>query len=113
MVNLLSWLSYLTSTSFSFSSFLLLDSDEQDYRRLLVLEVYRREILDDVTCCAGTSEKVLRLFDESNNSEKYCQLREDWERTEVEHGDIVNIVGMFDVCVTCRRVRRWEESVCN
>lgn len=41
----------------------------------------------------GSSEKVLRLFDESSNSEKYCQLRDDWERTEVEHGDIVNIIG--------------------
>ena len=56
-----------------------------------MLEVYRREILDDATK-AGV-EKFLRLFDESDNSEKYCQLQEEWERTEIEHGDIVNIIG--------------------
>ena len=56
-----------------------------------MLEVYRRESLEK----AAGIEKVLRLFDESDNSEKYCQLRGEWERTEVEHGDIVNIVGML------------------
>ena len=58
-----------------------------------MLEVYRREILDNVAARNAGIEKVLRLFDESDNSEKYCQLRGDWERTEVEHGDIVNIIG--------------------
>ena len=58
-----------------------------------MLEVYRRETLDNVTTRNGGIEKVLRLFDESDNSEKYCQLRGEWERTEVEHGDIVNIIG--------------------
>ena len=56
-----------------------------------MLEVHRREILDDAT--NARIKKVLRLFDESDNSEKFCQLREEWERTEIEHGDLVNIIG--------------------
>lgn len=55
--------------------------------------MYRREILDNATARNAGIEKVLRLFDASDNSEKYCQLRGEWERTEVEHGDIVNIIG--------------------
>ena len=58
-----------------------------------MLEVYRREILDEAATRNAGVEKVLRLFDESVSSEKYCQLRGDWERTEVEHGDVVNIIG--------------------
>ena len=69
------------------------DIPKHGYRRFLVLEVYRREILDNSTAKKAGIEKVLRLFDESDNSEKYCQLRGEWERTEVEHGDIVNIIG--------------------
>ena len=71
------------------------DSPKRGYRRFLVLEVYRRESLDHKSATNAGVEKVLRLFDESDNSEKYCQLRGEWERTEVEHGDIVNIIGMM------------------
>ena len=54
--------------------------------------------MDEITSnTGGSSEKVLRLFDESDNTEKYCQLRDEWERTEVEHGDIVNIIGTVDM----------------
>ena len=75
-----------------------LETDKQGYQRYLVLEVYRREIMDEITSnTGGSSEKVLRLFDESDNTEKYCQLRDEWERTEVEHGDIVNIIGTVDM----------------
>ena len=39
------------------------------------------------------SEKVLRLFDETLSQEKFCSLREEWETSEVEPGDIVHITG--------------------
>lgn len=39
------------------------------------------------------SEKMLRLFDESVGQEKFCSLREEWEASEVEPGDIVHITG--------------------
>ena len=73
-----------------------------------MLEVYRREILDNVAARNAGIEKVLRLFDESDNSEKYCQLRGDWERTEVEHGDIVNIVGEAIVYPAFFPVISWQ-----
>ena len=40
------------------------------------------------------SEKVLRLFDETLSLEKFCSLREEWEMSEVEPGDVVHITGM-------------------
>ena len=40
------------------------------------------------------SEKVLRLFEETLSQEKFCSLREEWEMSEVEPGDIVHITGM-------------------
>lgn len=39
------------------------------------------------------SEKVLRLFEETLSQEKFCSLREEWEMSEVEPGDIVHITG--------------------
>lgn len=44
------------------------------------------------------SEKVLRLFDEALSQEKFCSLREDWELSEVEPGDIVHITGLAFLC---------------
>lgn len=44
------------------------------------------------------SEKVLRLFEETSSQEKFCSLREEWEMSEVEPGDIVHITGM-DICI--------------
>ena len=67
------------------------------YSRFLVLEVSRRELLgDEVVAKYGRhlSEKALRLFDETLSQEKFCSLREDWELSEVEPGDIVHITGM-------------------
>lgn len=68
------------------------------YSRFLVLEVSRRELLgQEVVAKYGRhlSEKVLRLFDETLSQEKFCSLREDWEMSEVEPGDIVHITGMY------------------
>ena len=48
------------------------------------------------------SEKVLRLFDEALSQEKFCSLREDWESSEVEPGDIVHITGM-----TIEHIHKW------
>ena len=48
-----------------------------------VMAKYRRHL----------SEKVLRLFDETLSQEKFCSLREEWETSEVEPGDIVHITG--------------------
>ncbi|XP_078361987.1 DNA replication ATP-dependent helicase/nuclease DNA2-like isoform X2 [Oculina patagonica] len=69
------------------------------YSRFLVLEVSRRELLgDEVVAKYGRhlSEKVLRLFEETLSQEKFCSLREEWEMSEVEPGDIVHITGTFD-----------------
>lgn len=44
------------------------------------------------------SEKVLRLFDEALSQEKFCSLREDWELSEVEPGDIVHITDLAFLC---------------
>ncbi|KAJ3036787.1 Tripartite DNA replication factor [Rhizophlyctis rosea] len=41
-------------------------------------------------------EKVLRLFDEAQTSEKYLHLREDWWDTDVNVGDYVHVIGEFD-----------------
>ena len=50
------------------------------------------------------SEKMLRLFDEALSQEKFCSLREDWELSEVEPGDIVHITGvvilLLSLCFT-------------
>ncbi|KAK3751070.1 hypothetical protein QZH41_011966, partial [Actinostola sp. cb2023] len=57
------------------------------YCRFLVLEVYRREAsTEEAVAKYGRvlSEKVVRLFDESQSVERYCYLRQDWEMTEVE-----------------------------
>ncbi|EDO44587.1 predicted protein, partial [Nematostella vectensis] len=43
------------------------------------------------------SEKVLRVFEETVSHEKYVYLREDWEGTDVEPGDIVHVTGVFDI----------------
>ena len=66
------------------------------YSRFLVLEVSRRELLgDDIMAKYGRhlSEKMLRLFEEILSQEKFCSLREEWEMSEVEPGDIVHITG--------------------
>lgn len=66
------------------------------YSRFLVLEVSRRELMDEqVVAKYGRhlSEKVLRLFDETLSQEKFCSLREEWETSAVEPGDIVHITG--------------------
>ena len=66
------------------------------YSRYLVLEVYRREVMDGGAADAASralTEKVLRMFDEEKSQERYCYLREDWEMTEVEPGDIVHVTG--------------------
>ena len=71
------------------------------YSRFLVLEVSRRELVDEqVVAKYGRhlSEKVLRLFDEALSQEKFCSLREDWELSEVEPGDIVHITGLAFLC---------------
>lgn len=41
-------------------------------------------------------EKVLRLFDETVSQERFCSLREDWELSEVEPGDVVHLTGIHD-----------------
>lgn len=67
------------------------------YSRFLVLEVSRRELMgEDVVAKYGRhlSEKVLRLFEETLSQEKFCSLREEWEMSEVEPGDIVHVTGM-------------------
>ena len=67
-----------------------------NYSRYLVLEVYRRETVDErqaETCGGVRTEKVLRMFDEWKCQERYCYLREDWEMTEVEPGDVVHVTG--------------------
>ena len=67
-----------------------------NYSRYLVLEVYRRDVMDDGTtgaCTGVNTEKVLRIFDEEKGQERYCYLRGDWEMTEVEPGDIVHVTG--------------------
>ena len=67
------------------------------YSRFLVLEVSRRELMgEEVMAKYGRllSEKVLRLFEETLSQEKFCSLREEWEMSEVEPGDIVHITGM-------------------
>lgn len=64
-----------------------------------MLEVSRRELQgQEVEAQYGRQlpEKVLRLFDETLSQEKFCSLREDWEMSEVEPGDIVHITGFFD-----------------
>ncbi|KAK3727809.1 hypothetical protein QZH41_008231, partial [Actinostola sp. cb2023] len=66
----------------------------------LVLEVYRREAsTEEAVAKYGRvlSEKVVRLFDESQSVERYCYLRQDWEMTEVEPGDLVHVTGEFDM----------------
>ena len=67
------------------------------YSRFLVLEVSRRELMgEEVMAKYGRqlAEKVLRLFEETLSQEKFCSLREEWEMSEVEPGDIVHITGM-------------------
>ncbi|CAH3161793.1 unnamed protein product [Porites lobata] len=71
----------------------------RSYSRFLVLEVSRREVLDDEAMTKygrKLSEKVLRLFDETISQERFCSLREDWEPSEVEPGDVVHLTGTFD-----------------
>lgn len=68
----------------------------QGYFRFLVLEVSRRELVDEQAVTKYgrcLSEKMLRLFDETVGEEKFCSLREEWEASEVEPGDIVHITG--------------------
>lgn len=65
----------------------------------MVLEVSRREVLDDEAMNKygrKLSEKVLRLFDETVSQERFCSLREDWEPSEVEPGDVVHLTGIHD-----------------
>lgn len=72
------------------------DKFSDNYNRYLVLEVYRRDVMDDgmtVVCTGVKTEKVLRMFDEEKGQERYCYLRGDWEMTEVEPGDIVHVTG--------------------
>ena len=82
----------LTSNAQSLSA-----SGAAGYSRFLVLEVSRRELMgEEVVAKYGRqlSEKVLRLFEETLSQEKFCSLREEWEMSEVEPGDIVHITGM-------------------
>ena len=44
-------------------------------------------------CNQSRTEKVLHLFDEEQTLERFCYLRGDWERTEVEPGDTVHVTG--------------------
>ena len=73
-------------------------SGTKGYSRFLVLEVSRRELQgQEVVAKYGRQlpEKVLRLFDEASSQEKFCSLREDWEMSEVEPGDIVHVTGVY------------------
>ena len=81
-----------SSTGVAFSS----STPGINYSRFLVLEVSRRELVDhQVVARYGRQlpEKVIRLFDGAQSRERFCSLREEWEMTEVEPGDIVHISG--------------------
>jgi len=63
--------------------------------RLLVLEVTDDDFMDDDTYAVGR-HRILRLFDERSNAERWVHMRESWKDTLVNTGDHVNVVGAFD-----------------
>ncbi|TPX63675.1 hypothetical protein SpCBS45565_g06433 [Spizellomyces sp. 'palustris'] len=67
----------------------------QKYMRFLVLEISWSEYGYAIGGCRSP-EKILRLFDESTTTERYLHLREDWYSTDVNVGDYIHVLGVFD-----------------
>lgn len=73
-------------------------SQSGKFHRFLVLEVSspRKQNRQQLV-----QHKKLKLFDETNNNEKFVTLADDWYFVKVKPGDIVNVIGQFDSFSHC------------
>ncbi|KAJ3416935.1 Tripartite DNA replication factor [Chytridiales sp. JEL 0842] len=60
------------------------------FHRMMVLQVQMSQF-------HGSTEQILRLFDEKSNTELNAYLRDTWSGTEVSVGDYVHIIGSVDL----------------
>ncbi|KAK6531374.1 Tripartite DNA replication factor [Arthrobotrys megalospora] len=75
------------------------DTKSRTIQRFVVLDVFE----DDYISSTGQTrqEKALRVEDEKTRTERRVLLRQAWVDCDVREGDVVNVIGGFDVNLTC------------